>query len=99
MKSPEELNSAVKTLKILSHPVRLNIVCRLLEAREMSAGQIAALQAEHASQSQVSQYLKLLREHGVVSARKDGHFVYYRLASPQIRTLMETMHRLYCSEP
>ena len=89
---------ALEVLKTLNHPVRLSILCNLIEKEEMSAGEIVEQEKELASQSQVSQYLKWLREKDYVSSRKQGQFVYYTLSSEKIKTLIATMHELFCQE-
>ncbi len=94
----EKMAPALNILRILSHPVRLSILCHLVEQAEMSAGEIVALHAPLASQSQTSQYLKRLRDEGLVNARKDGLYVYYSLARQDIRELVATLHDLYCPE-
>ncbi len=93
-----DMREALEVLKILNHPVRLSILCNLIEHGEMAAGEIVEQEKELASQSQVSQYLKVLREKGFVSARKDGQFVYYEIVSPEIRILIEQMHELFCAD-
>ena len=52
--------------------------------------------ARHAGLSiaNASQHLRVLREAGLVEGRKSGLFVYYRVASPQIITLVESLRRL-----
>ena len=62
----------------------------------MTAGDIVAQEEGLASQSQTSQYLKLLKEEGLVRSRKEGQFVIYSLASDKIKELIATLHKLYC---
>ncbi|MCB1720343.1 MAG: helix-turn-helix transcriptional regulator [Alphaproteobacteria bacterium] len=98
MAKHDEMKEALEVLKTLNHPVRLSILCNLIEKREMSAGEIFEQEKELASQSQVSQYLKWLRDKNYVEARKEGQFVYYRISSPEIRELIEKMHELFCAD-
>jgi ArsR family transcriptional regulator len=42
-------------------------------------------------QPHVSQQLRLLRAAGVIDCRKDGLFVYYRLADPQVVQVLEAL--------
>lgn len=91
-----DMTEALKVMKTLNHPVRLSILCNLIEKKEMSAGQIFEQEKDLASQSQVSQYLRALRDKGYVDARKDGQFVYYTIASDEIRELIAKMHELFC---
>lgn len=94
----DNMKEALNVLKTLNHPVRLSILCNLIVTEEMTAGEIVEQEKHLASQSQVSQYLKGLRDHGYVTTRRDGQFVYYRLASPEIRALIEKMHELFCAK-
>ncbi len=92
----DDMTEALTALKALNHPVRLSILCNLMEKGEMSAGDIVNQEKDIASQSQVSQYLKQLRDCGYVSAQKKGHFVYYRISSKKIQELIEKMYELFC---
>ncbi len=98
MAKHEDMREALDVLKTLNHPVRLSILCNLIEKEEMSAGEIFEQEKDQASQSQVSQYLKWLRDKNYVESRKEGQFVYYKIASPEIRALIEKMHELFCDD-
>lgn len=98
MAKHEDMKDALEVIKTLNHPVRLSILCNLIETDEMSAGEIFEQESEFASQSQVSQYLKWLRDRNYVQARKEGQFVYYKIASPEIKELIKTMHKLFCPD-
>ena len=98
MAKHDEMKGALDVLKTLNHPVRLSILCNLIERREMSAGEIFEQEKGLASQSQVSQYLKWLRDVGYVECRREGQFVHYKIASPEIRALIEKMHELFCKD-
>lgn len=93
----QNMDEALKMLKILGHPLRLSILCTLIEHGEMNAGDIVAREADTASQSQISQYLNALKKEGLISARRDGHYQYYRIADKRVKTMVETLHKLYCA--
>jgi len=63
-------------LKLMSHPERLLMLCRLDEG-EASVNELVALSG--LSQSSVSQHLALLREEGVVNIRGEAQTRYYSL--------------------
>ena len=46
------------------------------------------------SMANTSQHLQMLRRSGLVSTRREGLYVHYRLADPQIIVLMNVMHQL-----
>jgi ArsR family transcriptional regulator len=80
-------------LKQLAHPIRLQVLCCLLEGEKTVSELVAYTDA---SQSWVSQFLARMKLEGLVDARKDGIYVYYRIAEPRLKTLMEAIYRAYC---
>jgi DNA-binding transcriptional ArsR family regulator len=65
----------------MANPKRLAIV-ELLSHGEQSVGAIA--ETINSSVSAVSQHLRNMKDKNVVSTRKDGQTVYYRLKNPKI---------------
>lgn len=92
----DKLMKAVDLLKILSHPVRLSILCNLYHEGEMSAGALVDAERGRSSQSQVSQFLGLMREQGLVTTRKDGQSVYYKIASSEAAAVIAALYKVYC---
>ena len=90
------MKEALSVLKTLSHPLRLSILCTLIEEGETLAGDIVAHEGDVASQSQVSQYLSQMKKQGLIKDRRDGHYIYYSIADRRIETLMASLHKLYC---
>ncbi|MGM0564671.1 MAG: ArsR/SmtB family transcription factor [Pseudomonadota bacterium] len=86
-------DGAAQLLKQLSNPHRLWILCLLLDG-ELSVGEI--LERVELSQSALSQHLAKLREDGLVTTRREGNSIYYALQSVEVRTLLDTLHGLYC---
>jgi ArsR family transcriptional regulator, virulence genes transcriptional regulator len=85
---------ATTTLSALSNPQRLNILCQLVQNRELSVG---ALQERlELSQSALSQHLARLRLIGLVETRKEKQAVYYRVAREDVTRILEVLHDLYC---
>ena len=80
-------------MKVLSNRTRLLILCQLVEG-EKSVGDLAALLG--AREQAVSQQLALLRKDGLVTNRRDGQTIFYRLARSDIEKLMEFLYRTYC---
>src|SRR3970282_2890355 len=66
--------------KTLSSPARLRIIDALRDG-ELPAGEICA--AVGARKANVSQHLAVMRERGIVAARRSGTNVYYRLTNPK----------------
>ncbi len=80
-------------LKILSHPKRLLILCQLVE-QERAVGDLAALVG--AREAAVSQQLTLLRKDGMVTTRRDGRTIFYRLARTDLKSLIGFLYATYC---
>ena len=89
MITPEELATL---FKVLSHPKRLAIL-HLLEGRELCVCDIEA--ALKLRQAYVSQQLTLLREAGLVCFRKEGWNVRYRIARPEVYTLLQMAEAIH----
>ncbi len=67
--------------KTLANPTRLRIL-GLLRDGEKSVGELAALTGVR--QATISQHLAVLRQRRVVSTRKDGVNIFYKIANPKI---------------
>lgn len=92
----EKLDEAVGLLKLLSHPVRLSILCNLLHHGEMNVGEIVEAESGAAGQSQISQFLGKMKSEGLVNSRKQGQTVYYFLSSPEAEKVVKALYSIYC---
>ncbi|MEZ5499862.1 MAG: metalloregulator ArsR/SmtB family transcription factor [Steroidobacteraceae bacterium] len=81
-------------LRALANQQRLMILCLLSEA-ELSVGELNAQLP--LSQSALSQHLAILREQGVVRARRDGQVIFYALLPGPAAQIVQTLHDIYCS--
>jgi len=81
-------------LKLMSHPERLLMLCRLDEG-EASVSELVTLAG--LSQSSVSQHLAMLRDEGVVSIRGEAQTRYYKLKDPMVRSIIHALCDL-CGE-
>ncbi|BFM48374.1 metalloregulator ArsR/SmtB family transcription factor [Marinomonas sp. THO17] len=80
-------------LKALSNENRLLVLCHLLEG-EMS---VTALNEKlPLSQSALSQHLAVLRKDGLVTTRRESQTIYYSLGDQKVKTLIDTLHTLFC---
>jgi ArsR family transcriptional regulator, lead/cadmium/zinc/bismuth-responsive transcriptional repressor len=73
--------------RLLGDHTRTSILYALLEAGELSVGELAA--AVGASETSASHALRLLRTARVVRSRRDGRAVFYSLQDPHVRMLLE----------
>ena len=81
-------------LKSLANPVRLRILCLLVQG-EAAVGDITEKLA--ARQSLISQHLALLRKDGLVRPRRDGQTIYYALADKRAERLIGVLYETFCS--
>lgn len=88
-------SQAAELLKTLANPSRLLVLCALVN-REHTAGELESLVG--LSQSAVSQHLARLRAQDMVATRRDGQKIYYALSDVRVKTLVETLHSMYCQE-
>ncbi len=92
----EMAQDAASFLKALSHEGRLMILCALV-AGERSVSELEALLG--ARQAAVSQQLARLRLEGLVTCRREGKQIYYRLDDPRVARLVGVLHEIFCTLP
>jgi len=94
IKRAEDIERASRSLKAMSHPLRLKILCVLGE-REVSVQDIVGNVGT--SQSNISQHLAILRDKGILASRKDANRVYYRVGDSRTLQLIKMMQQVFCS--
>ena len=82
-------------LKAISHEGRLMILCHLATG-EKSVTELEELLSSR--QAAVSQQLSRLRLEGLVTPRRDGKVIYYRLTDDRPRQIMEIVYDLFCRQ-
>jgi len=91
--SEYQTETATEILKSIAHPIRMKILCYLMEG-EKNVGEI---ESQFGSTiSNISQHLTVLRKASIISRRKEANFMYYSLKDNNILTLMETIKKLFC---
>jgi DNA-binding transcriptional ArsR family regulator len=85
--------AAAEGLKALAHPTRLLAVCHIGD-KERSVSELEEFLGT--TQSNVSQHLAKLRDKGILSTRKDGNQVYYRIGDRKVLDLIQALQALYC---
>jgi DNA-binding transcriptional ArsR family regulator len=78
----------------MANPKRLLVLCTLL-AGEKSVGELAEI--VRLSPAALSQHLGKMRALRLVATRRDGQTIFYSLASPEVRALLETLYQIYCT--
>lgn len=80
---------AAELLKALAHPVRLCIVCGLLDKQQCNVTYMQ--ECLDLPQSTVSQHLQKLRSLGIVTAERSGLEVNYRIADKRVAKLIQDL--------
>ena len=75
-------------LKAISHPTRLAILDILRDGEQCVCHMEATLSLR---QAYISQQLMILKDAGLVEARRDGLNLYYRVIKPEIFKLLDTL--------
>lgn len=91
----EVLNLQAELCKSLSDAKRLRIIQELREG-ERSVGELA--ETLGIKQSNASQHLATLRKIGIISPRKVGSTVYYKLVSPKISEACDLVHEVIAEQ-
>lgn len=92
----EQIETAARALKSISHPLRLKILC-VVGDQEVCVQDI--VDAVGTSQSNISQHLAILREKNVLATRKDANRVFYRVADQRTLQLIVMMREVFCGVP
>lgn len=90
----EDIDRASRSLKAMSHPLRLKILCTLGD-QEVSVQDI--VERVGTSQSNISQHLAILRDKGILSSRKDANRVFYKVVDSRTLQLISMMRNVFCS--
>ncbi len=83
----EKIEEVSALLKSIAHPLRLKILC-LLQDRELTVGEIR--EAVETTNANVSQHLTIMRNQGIIVARKNANFIYNRIADERVVELKNT---------
>jgi ArsR family transcriptional regulator len=89
----EDIDRASRSMKAIAHPLRLKILCTLAD-QEVSVQEI--VDRVGTSQSNISQHLAILRDKGILVARKDANRVYYRVGDARTLQLIGMMREVFC---
>jgi DNA-binding transcriptional ArsR family regulator len=94
MTHDDDIERASRSMRAMSHPLRLKILCTLGE-KEYSVQDI--VEYVGTSQSNISQHLAILRDKGILASRKDANRVYYRVSDARTLRLISMMREVFCS--
>jgi DNA-binding transcriptional ArsR family regulator len=84
---------ACQLMKVLGNPDRLLLLCELSQGEQC----VGDLQERLGIvQPTLSQQLTVLREAQLVSTRREGKRIHYRLSSPQALAVMQALYQQFC---
>ena len=90
----ERADSVAEMLRALANTHRLQLLCLLAKHGELSVG--ALVDGVGLSQPALSQHLAKLRDDAIVTNRRDGQSILYRIADPRVEALMGSLYELFC---
>ena len=83
---PTRVEEGAALFRLLGDPTRLHLLDVLADTDELCVHEIA--ERIGASETKVSQALRLLRTAGIVRNRRDGRHIHYRLDDEHVRDLL-----------
>lgn len=78
-------------LKALSHPTRLKIL-EILQTDELCVCKI--LEALELEQSNVSQHLRILKDQGILTSRRDGANILYKVKNEEVFKILQEVKNI-----
>jgi DNA-binding transcriptional ArsR family regulator len=88
---------AAELMRSLSHPRRLLVLCAL-GREEKSVAELRRMLGG-VGQVPMSQQLMRLRADGLVTSRREGTNVYYRIAREEVLCVVEALAAAFCPPP
>lgn len=86
------LEAATETLRAIAHPHRLLIVEMLYRQKSMNVTEI--YERLHIEQAVASHHLRILKDRGVVTVRRDGKNSYYTLTREDYFEILQLLHQI-----
>ena len=90
---PSEAIMISDLLGVLQHPIRLMMVCELLEG-EVCAGDLT--ETFGTTKGNISQHLTLLLQHGIIERESRATKNFYRIADPRVAILLRVLKENFC---
>jgi len=90
----DNIEKAVRCLKVLAHPQRMKILC-VLQHGEQTVQQLEEYVG--IAQATLSQHLSLLKDRGILSSRRQGNFSLYQVANQEMVELFEKIQQIFCT--
>jgi DNA-binding transcriptional ArsR family regulator len=93
-KNKSDAKRASRILECLSSPVRLLIVCSLIDG----AKNVSAFSSKiGTTKGNISQHLRILEDNGILESEKRGNMVFYSIKNRKVINLIKEIKKI-CSE-
>lgn len=92
--SDADIMRAARSLKAISNPLRLKILC-VLGNQALSVQDI--VEQVGTSQSNISQHLAIMRDKDILNYKKEANRVYYFIDNPRMLQLITMMQDVFCN--
>ena len=89
----EQVETATEILKSMAHPIRMKILCYLMDGEK----NVSEIEQQFGSTiSNISQHLTVLRKANIINRRKEANFMFYSIKGESIQSLMESIKVNFC---
>lgn len=91
----QSAQKAAELLKMISHPHRLLLLCKLTE-RPCNVTEL--IEKVGITQTAMSNHLSLLREANIVRFTRERRTLVYQICSPETQQILDTIYQIYCED-
>ncbi|MBN1532692.1 MAG: winged helix-turn-helix transcriptional regulator [Spirochaetes bacterium] len=89
----EQVETATEVLKSIAHPIRMKILCYLMDGEK----NVSEIEQQFGSTiSNISQHLTILRKASIINRRKEANFMFYSIRDRSVLSLMESIKNNFC---
>lgn len=88
-----QAGSTAKQLKLIANPLRLIVLCSLVEGDKNVT---ELINITGASQTLVSNHLALLRKADIIDYHRDHRTLNYYLKDQRMKDVLDTLYKVYC---
>ena len=95
MSAPSVFELQAELCRTMSHPLRVQMV-HLLREGPIRVGDL--VEATGCEQGTVSRHLGILRNEGILAARREGRDLYYHIVNPKITEVCDLMRQVLAEQ-
>ena len=86
-----QIDTASEILKSIAHPIRMNILCYLMDGEK----NVSEIEQQFGSTiSNISQHLTVLRKANIINRRKEANYMFYSLKTTPSRNSWKRLRPL-----